>query len=175
MIGIAPAIGLKDHLVARVGALFHTALMKQAPLCCLQADHLAAILATYMIQNHSASLRLEQKIPDHKLRKLQLRDIHEYIEANLQKSIRMNVLARIAHCSAGHFIRQFKSSTGITPHQYVMKVRVDRAKHLLAQHDSHIATVSMDCGFSSQEHMTRVFGSITGMTPGAFRKFKNGT
>lgn len=169
---IKPAIGASDPLIATIGALFNATLMGSTPLCAMQADHLARILAIRLIQNHASPSRPKRRSDNGKIGSRQLEDIDEYINENMQRQIKTDALARIAGISAGHFIRQFKHTTGVTPHQYVIRRRVDRAKYLLSQHSERLATVAMDCGFSSQEHMTYVFGNLVGMTPGAFRRLK---
>jgi AraC family transcriptional regulator len=69
------------------------------------------------------------------------------------------------------FGRLFTQTTGLTPHQYVLRARIKEAKRLLCEGRSTIAGVSLQLGFSDQSHFTRVFHKITGITP---RKFVRG-
>lgn len=173
LLDIKPAIGATDPLVAHIGTLFNIALRDLAPLSSLQADHLATILAIRLIQNHAAPNLLKQMAGGDKLiKRHHLDEIEEYINENLTSPIKIGNLARIAGVSVGYFIRQFRQIAGTTPHQYVMRARVERAKTLLVQAEEDLATIAMECGFSSQEHMTHVFGNIVGMTPGSFRRLK---
>jgi AraC family transcriptional regulator len=68
-----------------------------------------------------------------------------------------------------YFARQFRRATGVAPHQYLLRARVVRAKHLLAATDLRIATIALDCGFCHQEHLTRAFRKQCGITPAAYR------
>ena len=80
-------------------------------------------------------------------------------------------LARIAgECglSAGHFARAFKHSTGLTPHQWVLRRRVDAAKDMLDA-GVPLAEIAVACRFSDQSHLTRAFAHATGVTPGRWR------
>jgi len=72
--------------------------------------------------------------------------------------------------SATHFARRFKRSTGSAPHQYLMRSRVERARRLLVETDNAIAQIAFACGFTHQEHLTRVFHRLSGDTPARFRR-----
>ena len=61
-------------------------------------------------------------------------------------------VSRLVGLSQYHFVRQFKKSVGITPHQYVMQQRVEMAKRMLKRQDIPLSDVAFDCGFSNQSH-----------------------
>lgn len=67
--------------------------------------------------------------------------------------------------STYHFARLFKQSIGVTPHQYVIRCRVARAKHLLLQGELNIAEVAKSVGFFDQSHLTKHFKRLVGVTP----------
>ncbi|MBQ4527182.1 MAG: helix-turn-helix transcriptional regulator [Clostridia bacterium] len=69
-----------------------------------------------------------------------------------------------------HFIRRFKQSTGVTPGEYLTKIRLERAKIFLAQNDMMIKEIAPRCGFENEYYFSNVFKKYTGMTPTAFRK-----
>ena len=97
-----------------------------------------------------------------------LRRIDDWIETNLDRTIRLDELAMLANLSEFHFHRMFRLSRGVAPHAWVMERRVDRARILL-QSDRPIAEIAVACGFSSQSHLTRVFRHQTGRTPANYR------
>lgn len=99
----------------------------------------------------------------------QLRPVLDYIETRLDGALSLQELAGVAHISPFHFGRLFKQSTGVTPHQYVLRRRIGKAKQLLRDPALSIAEVAYATGFPSQAHFTTVFGRITGVTPKAFR------
>jgi AraC family transcriptional regulator len=78
-------------------------------------------------------------------------------------------MAQIAGISPNHFVLLFARATGLTPHQYVLRARVERAKARLADRALSIAEVSKLTGFRTQEHFTKVFRRIAGATPREFR------
>lgn len=69
-----------------------------------------------------------------------------------------------------HFYRIFKKATGVSPHQYVMKARLNRAQHMLEQSEASMATIAESLGFTSQSHFTRAFRQFAGETPSDFRR-----
>jgi AraC-like DNA-binding protein len=78
-------------------------------------------------------------------------------------------MARIAGVSPNHFVSLFTEATGLTPHQYVLRARIDSAKVLLKDQALSIAEVSKLTSFRTQEHFTKVFRKIVGVTPSEFR------
>jgi AraC family transcriptional regulator len=91
------------------------------------------------------------------------------METNLSESIALGDVAAVTGLSPSRFARRFKSAMGAPPHQYLMSMRVERAKRLLLQREP-IAEVALACGFTHQEHLTRVFRRFTGSTPAGYRK-----
>ena len=79
-------------------------------------------------------------------------------------------LARELRISPFHFIRQFETVFGVTPHQYRIQVRLDRAKHLLAARDLSVTDVCMEVGFSSLGSFSTLFTRRFGEPPSAFRR-----
>src|SRR6266404_6630791 len=98
-----------------------------------------------------------------------MRRVHEYIEAHLNDTVELVELAAIAGLSIFHFARQFKQSAGVTPHYYLIRSRIERARELLAGTDLSLSEIAFATGFSDQSHLTRHFRQMIGMTPGQFR------
>jgi AraC-like DNA-binding protein len=93
----------------------------------------------------------------------------DYIHANTGASIRLVDVAQIAGMSPNHFVLMFRKATGLTPHQYVLRARISRAKLHLKNETLSIAEVSRLTAFRTQEHFTKVFRKIVGVTPREFR------
>ncbi|MEO0488829.1 MAG: helix-turn-helix transcriptional regulator, partial [Cyanobacteria bacterium J06659_2] len=68
-----------------------------------------------------------------------------------------------------HFGRMFKQSMGISPHQYVIQQRLERAKHLLKHSDEAIIDIALECGFNSHSHLSKQFRKVIGVAPKTFR------
>jgi transcriptional regulator of acetoin/glycerol metabolism len=98
-----------------------------------------------------------------------MRRVREYVEVHLGESIDLSILAGVAGLSMHHFARQFKQSTGVTPHFYLTKKRVERAQQMLIHTDLSLAEVACHVGFFDQGHLARHFRHMLGTTPREFR------
>ena len=92
----------------------------------------------------------------------------EYIRCHSDLNIGLGDLAQMAGLSKYHFLRVFKQHTGLTPHAYLLKLRVEQARKYLEQGMSPSDVASM-AGFSDQSHLTRRFKAVYGVTPGVFQ------
>jgi len=111
-----------------------------------------------------APLARESGLPRYKLRR-----VIAYIDARLSDTISLEDLASVAGVSRFHFHRQFKKSLGVTPHDYILRARIERAKGLLLESDLTVGEVSGAVGFVDQSHFSHTFRRLTAMTPRNFR------
>jgi AraC-like DNA-binding protein len=98
-----------------------------------------------------------------------MRRVREYVEAHLSESTGLATLAAVAGLSTHHFAREFKQSSGVTPHHYLTQKRVARAQGMLAHTDFSLSEIAYAVGFSDQSHLTRHFRQMLGITPGQYR------
>ena len=101
---------------------------------------------------------------------LTFRRVVEYIDANLAADLRLDELASAGGLSASHLVRAFRAETGMSPHRYVVRARIERAKELLVRTDTPIKGIAAACGFSSPGHLATWFRRVTGTTPSEFRR-----
>jgi transcriptional regulator GlxA family with amidase domain len=92
------------------------------------------------------------------------------VGVHLGDSIDLVALAAVAGLSMHHFARQFKQSTGVTPHHYLTGKRLERAQEMLCQTDLSLAEIACAVGFSDQSHLARHFRHMLGTTPREFRR-----
>jgi AraC family transcriptional regulator len=134
----------------------------------LMAESLANVLAVHLIRHTTGARRLPTS--DGVLPRRKLRTVIEYIMENLEGSPTLERMAAVVHLIPYHFARQFKASTGLPPHQYVITRRVERAQHLLrADGGLGLAEVALRVGFSDQSRFSLHFKRIVGLTPRQFR------
>lgn len=98
-------------------------------------------------------------------------DALRYIHTNYSRDLSLNDLAESVHLSPFHVARLFKQALGVSPHQYLIQVRVNSARSLLAagSGERSLAEVASAVGFADQSHLTRHFKRILGVTPKQFR------
>lgn len=140
----------------------------------LYAQSLATALAVHLVRDHSSlGPQLGRGIDHESGRGLvprALARVADYVEANLANGLSLEAVAAVANLSPRHFLRLFKVSTGLSPHQYVIRARVERAKGLLLDSDLSLAGVASACGFAHQQHLTRHFTRLVGVSPGRYRR-----
>jgi AraC family transcriptional regulator len=99
----------------------------------------------------------------------------DFINDNLASDISLKELAGVARMSPFYFSRMFKLSTGCSPHEYVTRRRVYKAKDLFGGKFESISQVAIEVGFYDQSHLSRHFRKIVGLSPGQFlRNFGRG-
>jgi AraC family transcriptional regulator len=98
-----------------------------------------------------------------------LRRVVEFMHANIDKQIGLKDLADCAGLSLSHFSFQFRASTNQSPHQYMLRLRVERSKELLADSRLSVLDVGLEVGFSNQRHFATVFRNSVGVPPSVYR------
>lgn len=98
-----------------------------------------------------------------------LRRTIAYIKAHLAHELSLVTLAAVVKTSPAHFARLFKSATGLAPHQYVIRCRIEEAKRLLAETEDDLSDIGLQVGCADQSHFTALFHKHVGLTPKAYR------
>lgn len=98
-----------------------------------------------------------------------LDEVLYYINENIQNSITVGELAKIANFSEYHFIRRFRDAVGMTPRKYIITVRMEHAKYLLKNTTLPVQEVGYACGYVSDSMFCTVFKEHLGVTPTAYR------
>lgn len=166
---LLPQFAKSDPLIYHIGTALKLELESDQPSNRLYTDSLITALVAHLIRHYSTSSIVIPKASS-SLSNYQLNQAIAYIEAHLTQEISLSSLADAVGVSKFYFCRLFKQSMGVTPHQYVIQQRVERAKQLLQQRQFSIADVALQCGFANQGHLNRHFKRIVGITPFAFLK-----
>ncbi|ARV61464.1 AraC family transcriptional regulator [Nostocales cyanobacterium HT-58-2] len=165
---IIPHFSKPDPLIYQIGLALKTALQSDGSASRLYADSMATALSAHLLQHYSA--------PKHTLReyeggmpKYKLQRVIEFIIDNLTENLLLGTMAQEVGMSQYHFARLFKQSTGLSPYQYVIHCRIERAKILLLQSQLKISEIASQVGFADQSQFTRHFKRILGVTPKQIR------
>ena len=97
------------------------------------------------------------------------RRVLAYIEERLDTTVTLAELAELARMSVRHFCRAFRASMGCSPHQYLLRQRVERAKSLIATREMALCDIAQAAGFTDQSQLTRTFRKQMGITPAGYR------
>lgn len=100
----------------------------------------------------------------------QVRRVLAHIETNLSMPLRNKDLAAIARLSPFHFAVAFRNSVGESPHEHIIRRRVERAQGLMLSTDRSLSAIAVECGLADQAHLTRLFRRIVGESPAAWRR-----
>lgn len=100
----------------------------------------------------------------------QVKRVQDFIEASLDRPVRLSDLATLTRVSRSHFSRAFLVSFEETPHSYMVRRRLERSLGLMQDADRSLCEVAIESGFSDQAHFNRVFKQRLGRSPGAWRR-----
>jgi AraC family transcriptional regulator len=107
---------------------------------------------------------------EHGIRMALGRGVVEVVQAKIDEDLTLEQMADSVNLSVAHFSQMFRRSTGQSPHQFVLRSRVERAKEILRAADSRVLDVAVACGFKTQQHFARVFRQLCGVSPTEYRR-----
>jgi AraC family transcriptional regulator len=132
-------------------------------------DSIELAMSSVLMQAHSRQV-VKRRSYKSGLTPLRLRKVTEIIHESLHRDLSLQQLADEVHLSVSHFSRMFRTSMGLSPHQYVLKQRVNQAKEMIRRSDIRVQDVAVACGFKNQQHFARVFRSECGASPTEYRR-----
>jgi AraC family transcriptional regulator len=133
----------------------------------LYAEHLVHAFTQRLLLKNNAR---EDNLPISGAPWPRLRRVLDLMRANLSVDLDLHSLAKESGYSRSHFLRMFRSTMGITPHQYLLQLRVQQAQRMIKEDSSDLVDIALACGFSSHTHMSRMFRQAFGVTPSEFRR-----
>lgn len=107
--------------------------------------------------------------PVRSLQNWRLKRVLQYVDKNLTGKITLQDMAAVAGLSRMHFAAQFRAATGVRPHEYLLRRRIERAQELLKQAEVTLVDIALTVGFQTQAHFTTVFKRFVGDTPYQWR------
>src|SRR5450755_2202783 len=157
---------------SRLGALVaavHAEMVAGFPSGRLFLDSVEQAMAVVLVSGQAVRHRPVQ-ISQGGLGSARLRRIRELVHAKMEDELSLHELAQSVGLSTAHFARMFRKSTGETPHQFVLRQKLERAKAMLRAPDARVLDVAVACGFKTQQHFAQVFRDICGISPTGYRQ-----
>jgi AraC family transcriptional regulator len=165
-------LGTSDRLLEQLVLSLDETLRRWEPAARTYLDQLGSMAAAQLVRAHTAGSRSDSvdDAPPAGLGNRQLAEVRAVMAERLAQPVSLAELASTAGLSVSQFSRQFKARTGLAPHRFLLGLRVEQACRLLRTGRTSIAEVAVACGFSHQEHLTRVMRAQLDTTPGAVRR-----
>jgi AraC family transcriptional regulator len=164
-----PGIGHDDAVVRHLGASLLEALHRPDEANQLFIDHTMLALTAHVAQTYGG-LRRRAELARGGLAPWQAKRACERLESDLGGTLSLQQIAAEFDLSVSHFSRAFRISTGLPPHQWLLRQRVKAAQQLMTVRDLALSEIAMSAGFANQSHFTRVFTAVVGVSPGAWRR-----
>ena len=163
---------VRDPALERLGQALAVSQSDDAALGQVFTDSVSLAIVSRVIARHftvaERQTRESSALPSWRLSRA-----IEYVDAHLSESIGLADIASSAGLTRMHFASQFRRATGMRPHEYLLRRRIEHAQHLLAQSRHNVLDVALSCGFRSQAHFTTVFKRLVGETPFCWRRKAN--
>jgi AraC family transcriptional regulator len=156
--------------LAAVGRALWRELECPSPAGALYANTAAHFLAAHLLRSYSSVGVAIHASPAGRLSPRQLQRVADFVQTHLTQDLSLDTLAQHTGFSVYHFTRLFRSTLGESPHQYVLRQRVERAHELLKRPDLPLVEVALATGFAHQSHLTQQFKRHFGVTPSAYRR-----
>src|SRR5580692_11067685 len=158
-----------DRRLSAIVAAVEAEMVAGFPSGRLFMDSVEQAMAVALVKGHAVRHRPVQ-IYRGGLGSARLRRIKELVDAKMGDDLSLDEMAQSIGSSTAHFTRMFRKSTGETPHQFVLRQRVERAKAMLRVPDVRVLDVAVACGFATQQHFAQVFRDVCGISPTQYRQ-----
>jgi len=159
---------INDPLQSHIALVLQAAVDAESEAGQMYAEVLAGALAVHFLRRYTTSQPAECAVSGG-LVPYKLQRTLTYIHAHLDQALSLTTLAAMAQMSLTHFAHLFKHATGLAPHQYVNRCRMERAKRLLDETDLPLIEIGTQVGYADQSHFTAIFRRHVAMTPKTYR------
>jgi AraC family transcriptional regulator len=164
-----PGIGHDDGVVRHLGASLLDALHRSDETNQLFIDHMMLALTAHVSQTYGG-LRRTVEPTRSGLASWQVKRACEKLDSDLGGQLSLQQIAAEFDLSVSHFSRAFRISTGLPPHQWLLRQRVKAAKQLMTVRGLPLAEIAISAGFANQSHLTKAFSALVGVSPAAWRR-----
>lgn len=161
------AIDISDENLGHLMKLLENAAQPGGRPNSLYLEHLI-----YGFTLHLFSLGQDRRtshLPKEALALPRLRRVIERMRTDIRTNLDLKTLAAESGYSRNHFLRMFRRATDSTPHQYLLRLRIEKAQSLIKNKSLRMIDIAESCGFASQSQFSRVFKQVVGVTPKQYR------
>ena len=162
------AVVTRDNVVERLARSVLEADEIGGSLCQIYLDCITTAIVARLLAsvNRPGTRRMPELVP------WRLKRATDYIEARLTEPLRLADIASAAGLTRMHFAAQFRAATGLRPHEYVLRRRIERAQRMLVTNNVSLVDVALSVGFQTQAHFTSIFKRFVGQPPRAWRQMQ---
>jgi AraC-like DNA-binding protein len=165
--------GHDDAVIRHIGASFLEGLSRPNETNRLFVDHMMLAVTAHVAQTYGG-MRRSVELARGGLAPWQAKRACERLESDLGGTLSLQQIATEFDLSVSHFSRAFRTSTGLPPHQWLLRQRVKAAQQLMSVRDLPLSEIAMSAGFANQSHFTRVFSAVVGVSPAVWRRENHG-
>jgi AraC family transcriptional regulator len=163
-----------DPRLSAMVAAVHAEMVAGFPSGRLFLDSVEQAMAVTLVNRHAVRHRPVQ-FSRGGLSSARLRRIKELVHTKMEDDLSLEEMAQAVGLSTAHFARMFRKSTGETPHQFVLRQKLERAKGMLRAPGARVLDVAIACGFKTQQHFAQVFRDVWGVSPTEYRQYLVGS
>lgn len=163
-------VGFDDPAAARVMELLGRDAATPDASARLFIEQATDLLVTQLVRGHSSFGALEPPAQRRGLADWQVRKVTTFMREHLDEPMGLDQLAALVGLSRFHFCTAFRMATGRTPHDWLVALRIERARQLLAHPELKVTEVALAVGYETPSSFAASFRRVTGMTPTAFRQ-----
>lgn len=162
----------RDPFLSTLSSLLLSAVEQDRATNQLFVDQIGLSLIAHFAQAYGG-LRVGEANSNGGLAPWQERRAKEIMQSRLASQLTIANIAAECRLTPSHFARAFRRSTGVAPHEYLLRLRIEEAKRLMLSTALALVDIGLICGFGDQSYFTRVFSRTVGMSPGAWRRARS--
>lgn len=163
-------VGFEDPVAARVMEMLGRDANILDPSSRLFVEQATDLLCVQLVRGHSSFAAIAPPSARRGLADWQVRKVTAFMREHLDEPIGLDMLAELVGLSRFHFCTAFRQATGHTPHEWLVGLRIEQARRLLAHPELAVTEVALAVGYETPSSFAAAFRKITGTTPTAFRR-----
>ncbi|MET0328732.1 MAG: AraC family transcriptional regulator [Luteimonas sp.] len=169
-VALLPRVGFDDPIASRVMEMLGREAEAADPTSRLFVEQATDLLVTHLLRGHSSRGALVAPAPPRGLATWQVNKVTAYMRERLGVSLGLDDLAGVVGLSRFHFCTAFREATGTTPHEWLVRVRMDKARQLLADSALPVTDIALAVGYETSSSFAAAFRRSVGTTPTAYRR-----